>query len=96
MNQTIINAIKNQNVLEIVYEGELRIVEPHCYGETTKGNEGLRVFQTGGYSSSGRMGWKLYDLGKADDIDVLDDTFPGPRPGYKRGDKGMDEIYAEL
>lgn len=95
MNQEIIKAVENQNVIEFYYEGKLRVVEPHCYGETTAGNEGLRAYQIGGYSSSGKMGWKMYDLGKADDIDVTDDTFD-VRIDYKRGDKGMSEIYAEI
>lgn len=96
MNQEIIDAIENQNVIEFHYEGELRVVEPHCYGETTAGNEGLRAFQVDGYSSTGKFGWKMYDLGKADDITITDDQFDGPRPGYQRGDKGMSDIYAEL
>lgn len=96
MDTLIINAIKNQNVIEFYYEGELRIVEPHCYGETTAGNEGLRAFQVGGYSSSGKLGWKMYDIGKADDITNTGDSFDGPRPGYSRGDKGMSRIYAEI
>lgn len=95
MNQEIIDAIENQNVIEFYYEGELRVVEPHCYGETTAGNEGLRAYQIDGYSSSGKMGWKMYDLSKADDIVVKEDTFE-VRSGYKRGDKGMSKIYAEI
>lgn len=95
MNQEIIKAVENQNVIEFYYEGKLRVVEPHCYGETTAGNEGLRAYQIGGYSSSGKMGWKMYDLGKADDIDVTEDKFD-VRSDYKRGDKGMSEIYAEI
>jgi len=95
MNQEIIKAVENQNVIEFYYKGELRIVEPHCYGETTAGNEGLKAYQIGGYSSSGKMGWKMYDLGKADDIDVTEDTFD-VRSDYKRGDMGMSEIYAEI
>lgn len=96
MNQTIIEAIENQNIIEFYYEGELRVVEPHCYGLTTAGNEGLRAFQVDGFSSSGKFGWKMYDLGKAEDIEITNDSFNNPRTGYKRGDKGMDEIYAEL
>lgn len=96
MNQEIVKAIENQNIIEFYYEDELRVVEPHCYGITTAGNAGLRAFQVDGYSSSGKMGWKMYDLGKADDITTLDDTFSSARSGYKRGDRGMDKIYAEL
>jgi hypothetical protein len=96
MNQEIIDAIENKNLIEFNYDGESRIVEPHCYGISTKGNEVLRAYQVDGYSSSGKMGWKMYDLGKADNINALDDTFDISRSGYQKGDKGMDEIYAEL
>ena len=96
MKREIIGAIENQNVIEFYYENELRIVEPHCYGMTTAGNEGLRAYQSGGYSSSRKFGWKMYDLGKADDITTTEDQFKGPRPGYQSGDKGMSKIYAEL
>ncbi len=96
MNQKIIKAIENLNVVEFYYDGELRVVEPHCYGITTARNEGLRAYQIDGYSSSGKLGWKMYDLGKAEDLVITEDSFDGPRNGYKRGDKGMDEIYAEI
>ena len=95
MNNQIIDAIENQNVIEFNYDGELRVVEPHCYGKTTAGNEGLRAFQIDGFSSSGKMGWKMYDLRKADDIEVSNDTF-NTRSDYKSGDKGMSEIYTEV
>ena len=95
MNNQIIEAIENQNIIEFSYEGELRVVEPHCYGKTTAGNEAIRAYQTDGYSSSGKMGWKIYDLGKANNIHISDDTF-NTRNDYKRGDKGMSEIYTEI
>lgn len=96
MDQNVIDAMKNQNVIKFYYDGELRVVEPHCYGVTTAGNEGLRAFQIGGYSSTGKFGWKMYDLSKADGLTVTEDQFEGPRPGYQRGDRGMSRIYAEL
>ena len=96
MNQEIIEAIENKNLIEFNYDGEARVVEPHCYGLSTKGNEVLRAYQVDGYSSSGNMGWKMYDIGKADEINVLKDTFDNARIGYKRGDKGIEEIYSEL
>lgn len=42
MNNQIIEAIENRNVIQFYYENELRVVEPHCYGMTTAGNEGLK------------------------------------------------------
>lgn len=95
MNTQIMNAIKQNKTIEFIYDGETRIVEPHCYGLTTKGNEAIRAYQIDGYSSSGKMGWKMYDLSKAEDIVLLDDTFE-IRDDYKKGDKGMTRIFCEL
>lgn len=96
MDTEIVNAIRNQNLIQFNYDGGSRIVEPHCYGITTAGNEGLRAYQVDGYSSSGKMGWKMFDLDKARSIRILDETFSGARPGYKKGDRGMSRIFEEL
>lgn len=96
MKQEIVEAIENLSIIEFYYDGELRVVEPHCYGITTAGNEGLRAYQIAGYSSTGKLGWKMYDLGKADNLNVKDENFQGPRSGYQQGDKGMSNIYAEI
>lgn len=95
-NDLIVKAIKNKNVIKFYYEDGIRIVEPHCYGITTANNYGLRAYQVDGYSSSGKMGWKMYDLGKARDIEILDKSFHDSRLDYKKGDKGMIEIFIEL
>ena len=95
MDALICNSINQKRVIQFIYDNELRVVEPHCHGETTAGNEGLRAFQTGGYSSSGKMGWKLYDLSKANNIQVVG-SFSYARPGYKRNDKNMRNIYCQL
>ncbi|MCK9399181.1 MAG: WYL domain-containing protein [Bacteroidales bacterium] len=95
MKNEICKAIRNKKIIKFLYDGESRTVEPHCYGLTTKGNEAIRAYQIAGYSSSGKMGWKLYDLSKAGNIQVLDESFD-IRNDYKKGDKGMSEIYCEL
>lgn len=96
MNNKVINAIEKQYLIELTYDGEIRVVEPHCYGLTTAGNEGLRAYQVDGYSSSGTMGWKMYDLSKANSITILKDRFDSPRSGYRKGDRGMSRIFSEL
>lgn len=96
MNTEIVNAIRNQNLIEFYYDGGNRTVEPHCYGITTAGNEGLRAFQVDGYSSSGKMGWKMFDMNNASSVNILDETFSSPRPGYKKGDRGMSPIFSQL
>jgi len=96
MSKVITDAIKNKQVIEFYYDGGPRTVEPHCFGTTTAGNPGLRGYQTAGYSSSGSLGWKMFDMSKASGIKTSGNTFSGPRPGYKRGDRGMSSINAEL
>lgn len=96
MNHQIIQAVANQNLIQFHYDGGVRIVEPHCYGLTTKGNEGLRAYQVDGYSSTGKMGWKMFDLANATSLVILEDRFENPRNDYKKGDKGMSVIYREI
>lgn len=96
MNSVICSAIRNKQVIQFFYNGGTRVVEPHCHGVTTAGNEGLRAYQISGYSESGKMGWKMFDLNHASSIIILDDTFSSPRPGYNRDDKGMSQIYCQL
>ncbi len=92
----ILYAIKYQRLLTFNYMKMLRIVEPYSFGITTAGNKGLRAYQIDGYSLSGKLGWKMFDLKQASDFKIDDQTFDGPRPGYNKGDKGMSQIYCEL
>jgi hypothetical protein len=97
MNAIIINAIENRNLLKFFYKNHLRIVEPHAYGKTIKGNELLRAYQIEGTSDSGKVpDWRLFSVNKIERITVLDDTFLNPRVGYKSGDSALDDIYCEL
>jgi hypothetical protein len=95
MNQEIVDAIENKQMIEFFYDGGKRVVEPHCHGTTTKGNSGLRGYQVSGHSTSGKMGWKMFDLSKASSITILTTTFV-TRIDYKRGDKGMLRIFGEI
>ena len=96
MRATIKEAIEKMQLIEFYYDGGRRTVEPHCFGQSSKGNDVIRAFQVSGYSSSGKMGWKLYDISKATSLSVSDEKFDKPRPGYKRGDSAMSIIYAQL
>lgn len=96
MIDEIREAIENRRLLEFRYDGGVRVVEPHCYGITSAGNEGLRAYQVSGHSTSGKMGWKMFDLANASAITILDQNFDGPRPGYKRNDRQMKRIICQL
>lgn len=97
MNTLITDAIRNRRVMNIGYGGYPRSIEPHAYGVSNEGSELLRAYQIhGGSDSVEQQGWKLFDLSKAGSISATQQTFSSARQGYKRGDKAMSRIYAEL
>lgn len=96
MNVQIIGAIKNSKIIKFEYEGELRIVEPHCYG-LAKNGEAIRAYQIDGYSSVGKLGWKLYSVSKISKLEILEDNFKAREAErYKKGDTAMSVIYIEM
>lgn len=97
MNRTICDAIKSMRTLKFDYGGGTRIVEPHCYGVSRKGNELLRAYQTSGYSESGETeGWKLFSVEEISSVQFGANEFSGPRPQYNSRDRAMASIYCAL
>jgi len=93
----IAEAIRKRRLLRFSYDGYLRTVEPHAYGTDRKGRYLLRAYQVAGGSESGEFaGWKLFCEDEMVAITVASDTFAGPRPDYKRGDRAIYQIIAEL
>jgi hypothetical protein len=96
MPQTIINAIRNREYLAFTYSGYSRIVQPAAVGVSRAGNDVFRCYQTaGGHVTPGHE-WDLCDLSKISNLRATGEHFVGEPPQYKRGDKGMSTIYAEL
>lgn len=96
MLQTIISAIQNRHVLAFNYNGIARTVEPHAVGVSSTGKNVLRCFQTqGGHIKAGHE-WDLCNLEKIINLSDTGTVFSGARHGYKKGDKGMTRIFAEL
>lgn len=93
----ICEAIRSRSVLEIYYDGGTRIIEPHCHGTSTAGNEVLRAFQVSGYSNSGRPhDWKLFVVSKIRNMNVRNQTFLENRPLYSPRDKNMSQICCHV
>jgi hypothetical protein len=93
----IATAIRDRKLLRFGYEGYLRTVEPHCYGIDKKGRHLLRAYQVAGGSKSGEFaGWKLFYEDEMVAITVTKDSFLGPRPDYRHGDRAMHRIIEEL
>ena len=96
MNTILLQAIQQTKVLELRYHGYSRIVEPHAYGRDKDGDEILRCYQTSGGSESGeRVGWKLLKVREAFSFHLTDAAFLA-RPEYKRNDKAMTHVFAQL
>jgi hypothetical protein len=96
MKQIIVDAINNLQVLMFNYSGIPRVVEPHTIGLSRTGKLVLRCFQThGGHITPGHE-WDLCDVDKISNLTVTGGNFYGPRSGYKRGDRHMLSIFAQL
>ena len=80
MNQNITNAVRERRMLQIIYKGESREVEPHIYGRQTSGKDALSAWQRSGGSG---VGFRLFHLADISTCN-LGTSFPGPRDGYNR------------
>lgn len=97
MNDILHSTIAQQRLIRLSYSPGWRTIEPHAFGMGRRGNELLRAYQTEGASESGEhINWKLFNVDEIDQIELLEETFAGPRPGYRRGDRAMARIYCQL
>jgi len=97
MNNIISTAIENKQCLTFTYEGCERNVEPHTYGVSNTGKNLIRAYQIGGRSRNGQIpDWRLFDESKMRDCRISDEKASMPRNGYKKGDKALKKIYAEI
>ncbi len=96
MNSLIFESVNKQRCMELRYHGYSRVVEPHAYGRDKGGDEVLRCYQTSGGSVSGeRAGWKLLKVCDVYSLHLLKEVFIA-RKDYKKGDKAMEYIFAQL
>lgn len=94
---SITSAIQNLQLLSFIYDGYLRVAEPHTYGIDKKGHEAIRAYQVRGGSESGEyVGWKIFHVDQMRGVTALPEHFSGARPKYKRNDSAFSTIHAEL
>ena len=96
MLDTLINAIRNRMVIEFTYTGIRRIGLPAAVGVSRNGKTVLCIYQTGGEHNTPGHDWNLCLVDELSDVVVTKDTFLEDPPNYRKGDKRMVEIYAEL
>lgn len=93
----ICQAISDLQLISFIYDGQSRVVEPHTYGVDTKGHWALRAYQVRGYTKLGQLpDWRFFHVDRISGLTILQETFAGPRDGYKRGDKAFDTIHCEI
>jgi hypothetical protein len=98
VRDVLCRAIQERHIVRFTYHGYSRTVVPAAFGLSSAKNLVLRGYQTEGGSQSGRRVpfWTLY---RVSDMQALVDTgirFETAPVGYKPGDKGISDIYAEL
>jgi hypothetical protein len=95
--RAIISAIRDRAVLEFMYNGQPRSVEPQTYGISTAGHPVLRAYQRAGGSTSNRPnGLRLFELARMLRVKKTAARFLKARPEHNPNDSAMIEIRATL
>ncbi len=96
MLKTLISAIEGRKEISFTYSNLPRVAQPAAIGVSSAGNVVLRCYQTeGGHITPGHE-WDLCTISNIRNLEVTSDTFVIDPPHYKRGDRHMREIYAQL
>lgn len=101
----LIIAIKGGNLIRFEYDGQIRIVEPYLIGELyskfqnhlEEGKYAQRAWFVRGYTKrpiDKSLGdrWRIYDLDKMIQIEILDETNKIIRPLYNPDDQKFKRI----
>lgn len=91
-------AIAQKKLIEIWYNADSRVVEPHDFG-VQNGVERLLGYQLrSSRAAFGKdtVGWRLFDLQKIESIVVLDMPFKGSRQADGQGHYAWDTVYARV
>jgi len=84
IEETICRAMEERNLLQFVYEGRTRVVEPHMLAANDEEHLALSAWIVRGYSKSADTPyWREYLISKMSSPTILSETFAGTRPGYK-------------
>lgn len=83
--EMICSAVSTRHVIEFTYDGHTRVVEPHAVWPSKDDEWQLDGWLVGGYSASGsEPPMRRYNIASILNVNVLEQTFSGSRPGYNR------------
>lgn len=96
MIDTLISAIEQRKEVQFTYSGLPRVAQPAAIGESATGNFVLRCYQVqGGHITPGHE-WDLCYVNQIRDLVVTAKKFENDPPLYRRGDRQMRRIFAQL
>ena len=97
MDLRICHAISERRLLMFAYRGLVRVVEPHLYGRTTAKHEALSAWMRPGWSRTDpEGGWRMFLSEQLENLEILTETFQGPRPGFNRDDPHFVEVFSRV
>lgn len=91
-------AIAYKRLIEVRYDGHMRVLEPHDYG-IQKGSQRLLAYQVRGgsaHANNGGRGWKLLKVSKIESCVVLDETFRGSRERPNQEHLVWEQVFARV
>lgn len=98
-NSRIINAINRNAIVKFYYIGDeqekrgWRTGEIYAFGESTRGNRVIRVYQTEGTTSTRIPAWKLFRVDKIRNFQHVG-NFEKPQSQFNaNGDNSMQKVY---
>jgi hypothetical protein len=95
--EAICKAIRKKSVIQFVYHGTVRTVEPQSHGISSAQNEVIRGVQTNPLDPYGKsIEGKLYDVSKMSELKETGENFSRPGPHFNPNDKGMIYVHCHL
>jgi hypothetical protein len=90
-------AIAHKRLLRLMYDGRLRVVEPHDYG-LLRGIARVLVYQRSkeGASVKDARGWRLLETSKITECAVMETSFSGTRAKSEQRHHAWDMLYARV
>ena len=98
-NSRIITAIQRHAIIRFYYKGDktemrgLRTGEIYAFGESKSGNRVIRVYQTGGTTSTKIPDWKLFRVDKISKFEHVG-NYDKPQAKFNHnGDNSMQVVF---
>ncbi len=98
IDEVLRTAIMQKHLIELVYKGRRRIVEPHDYG-VHKGSVKLLGYQLAGASSGPLPNWRWFEIDLITEMRLLNRRFRGGRgggPGSSGDHNQWDELFLRV